>query len=188
MRLIGEGLHYLDGNDTYQLGLAESYTRSADGLTLTYKIRDTRWSDGSPLTAHDFVYSWRRLGDPALAAEYRWLLNTAAIENSQDVLSGQKPLDALGIKALDDRTLVITLSSPVAFTDGLFTFPPFFPLKQSFVEAQGAKFATSPDTLLAIGPFKAAIYEPNAEVVEVERNPNYHRAREVSLTASGIRL
>jgi oligopeptide transport system substrate-binding protein len=181
MRLIGEGLHYLAADDTYQLGLAESYTRSPDGLTLTYKIRNTRWSDGSPLTAHDFVYSWRRLADPALAADYRWLLNTAAIENSQDVLSGKKPLEALGVKALDDRTLVVTLSSPVAFTDGLFTFPPFFPLKQSFVEAQGAKFATSPDTLLAIGPFKAKTYEPNAEVVETVKNPNYHRAKDVKL-------
>jgi oligopeptide transport system substrate-binding protein len=186
MAFIGEGLHYLDGNDVLQFGLAESLTRSPDGLTLTYRIREARWSDGSPLSARDFVYAWRRLGDPALAAPYRWLLNTAAIENSQDVISGAKPLDALGVSAPDDRTLVVTLSSPVAFTDGLFAFPAFYPLKQSFVEAQGAKFATSPDTVLSIGAFKPKIYEPNAEVVEVERNPYYYRAGEIKL--DGIRL
>jgi oligopeptide transport system substrate-binding protein len=181
MRLIGEGLHYLAADDTYQLGLAESYTRSPDGLTLTYKIREVQWSDGSPLTAHDFVYSWRRLADPALAADYRWLLNTAAIENSQDVISGKKPLEALGVKALDDRTFVVTLTTPVAFTEGLFSFPSFYPLKQSFVEAQGAKFATSPDTLLSIGPFIAKTYEPNTEVVETVKNPYYYRAKDIKL-------
>jgi oligopeptide transport system substrate-binding protein len=186
MYTIGEGLHYLDGNEVFQLGLAESYTRSPDGLTLTYKIREARWSDGSPLTAHDFVYSWRRLGDPAVAADYRRLLNIVTIENAQDVISGKKPLEALGVKALDDRTLVITLTTPVAFTEGLFSFPAFFPLKQSLVEAKGAKFATSPDTILSIGAFKPKIYEPNTEVTEVERNPYYYRASEIKL--DGIRF
>jgi oligopeptide transport system substrate-binding protein len=186
MSLIGAGLHYLDGNDVIQLGLAESYTRSPDGLTLTYKIREAQWSDGSPLTAHDFVYAWRRLADPVTAAEYRWLVTTAAIENANEVLSGEKPLDALGVRAADDRTLIVSLSSPVAFVDGLFSFPAFYPLKQSFVEAQGAKFATSPETLLSIGAFKAVIYEPNAEVVEVAKNPLFYRAGEIKL--DGIRL
>jgi oligopeptide transport system substrate-binding protein len=185
MGLIGEGLHYLAADDTYQLGLAESYTRSADGLTLTYKIRDTKWSNGSPLTAHDFVYAWRRLGDPAIASPYKWLLNTAAIENSQEVIAGEKPLEALGVKALDDRTLQVTLSSPVAFIESLFTFSAFFPLKESFVKAQGAKFATSPETVLAIGPYKITRYEPNAEVVETVKNPLYYRAEAVKL--EGIR-
>jgi oligopeptide transport system substrate-binding protein len=186
MSLIGAGLHYLDGNDVIQLGLAESYTRSPDGQTLTYKIREAQWSDGSPLTAHDFVYSWRRLADPVTAAPYRWLVITAAIENANEVLSGEKPLDALGVRAQDDRTLIVNLSTPVAFADGLFSFPAFYPLKQSFVEAQGAKFATSPETLLSIGAFKAVTYEPNAEVVEVVKNPLFYRAADVKL--DGIRL
>jgi oligopeptide transport system substrate-binding protein len=185
MRLIGEGLHYLAADNTYQLGLAESYTRSPDGLTLTYKIRDAKWSDGSPLSAHDFVFAWRRLGDPATAAPYKWLLNTAAIENSQDVTAGKKPPETLGVKALDDRTLQVTLSSPVAFIEGLFNFPAFFPLKESFVKAQGAKFATSPETVLAIGPYKISRFEPNTEVVETVKNPFYYRAQAVNL--DGIR-
>ncbi|MDR1636800.1 MAG: peptide ABC transporter substrate-binding protein [Treponema sp.] len=185
MRLIGEGLYYLDGNDVFQLGLAESASKSPDGLTLTYKIRDAKWSDGSPLSAQDFVYAWRRLGNPATAAPYRWLLNTAAIENSQDVIAGKQPPEALGVRALDDKTLQVTLSSPVAFIEGLFNFPAFFPLKESFVKAQGSKFATSPETVLSIGPYKITRFEPNAEVVETVKNPFYYRARDVKL--DGIR-
>ncbi|MDR2079364.1 MAG: peptide ABC transporter substrate-binding protein [Treponema sp.] len=186
MGTIGVGLHYLDANDVLQLGLAESFTRSPDGLTLTYKLRDTRWSDGSPVTAHDFVYSWRRLGDPALAAEYRWLLYAAGIENSVDVINGDKALETLGVRAVDDKTLVVKLSTPVAFVDGLFAVPVFFPLKQSFVETHGAKFATSPETVLSCGPFKVKTYEPNADVVELERNPHFYRAQDVKL--DGIRF
>ncbi|MDR0400521.1 MAG: peptide ABC transporter substrate-binding protein [Treponema sp.] len=181
MGTIGTGLHYMDADDVVQLGLAESYTKSGDGLVLTYKLRDSLWSDGSPVTAHDFVYSWRRLGDPATAAEYRWLLQSAAIENAEDVLNGEKPLEALGVSALDDKTLRVALSSPVAFVESLFAFPVFFPLKQSFVEAQGSKFATSPGTLLSCGAFKVKTYEPNADVVELERNPLFYRAGEVRL-------
>jgi oligopeptide transport system substrate-binding protein len=179
MTFIGKGLYHLAADDTYQLALAESFTRSADGLTLTFKIRDTRWSDGSPLTAHDFVYAWRRLADPTRAAPYRWLLSTSAIVNAQDVLSGKKPLETLGVKALDDRTLVISLDVPVAYTDALFTFAAFYPLKQSFVEAQGNKFATSPATTLSIGAFVLKTFEPNAELVEYVKNPYFYRADEV---------
>jgi oligopeptide transport system substrate-binding protein len=186
MAAIGVGLHYLDGNDVLRLGLAESFTRSPDGLTLTYKLRDALWSDGSRVTAHDFVYSWRRLGDPALAAEYRWLLYAAGIENSVDVINGDKPLEALGVQARDDKTLVIKLSTPVAFVDGLFAIPVFFPLKQSFVETHGAKFATSPGTVLSCGPFKVKTYEPNADVVELERDPNFYLAGDVKL--AGLRF
>jgi oligopeptide transport system substrate-binding protein len=186
MGTIGVGLHYLDANDVLQLGLAESFTRSPDGLTLTYKLRDARWSDGSAVTAGDFVYSWRRLGDPALAAEYRGLLYAAGIENAAEVMNGEKPLDALGVRAQDDKTLVVKLSTPVAFVDGLFAIPIFFPLKQSFVEAQGAKFATSPATVLSCGPFKVKTYEPNADVVELERNPYFYRAADIKL--EGIRF
>jgi oligopeptide transport system substrate-binding protein len=181
MGTIGAGLHYLDAGDVVQLGLAESFTRSPDGLTLTYKLRDALWSDGSPITAQDFVYSWRRLGDPALAAEYRWLLQAAGIENAAEVLNGEKPLDALGVRALDTKTLTVALSSPVAFVDGLFAFPVFYPLKQSFVEAQGARFATSPGTILSCGAFTVKTYEPNADVVELERNPRFYRAADVKL-------
>jgi oligopeptide transport system substrate-binding protein len=186
MRTIGEGLYYLEADGSIRPGLVESVSQSADGLTQTFRLKDTLWADGSKVTAHDFVYSWQRLGNPATAADYRRLLITAGIANAEDVIDGKKPVSELGVKALDDRTLVVTQDVPVAFADSLFAFVPFYPLKQSFVEAQGAKFATSPNTVLSNGPFKLKTYEPNAELVEVERNPNYYRAEEVTL--NGIRF
>jgi oligopeptide transport system substrate-binding protein len=186
MRTLGEGLYYLEADGSIQPGLVESVTKSADGLTQTFRLKDTLWADGSRLTAHDFVYSWQRLGDPANAADYRRLLITAGIANAEEVIAGRKPVTELGVKALDDRTLVLTQTTPVAFADSLFAFVPFYPLKKSFVEAQGAKFATSPETVLANGPFKLKTYEPNTELVEVVKNPNYYRAGEVKL--DGVRF
>jgi oligopeptide transport system substrate-binding protein len=181
MRTLGDGLYYLEADGSIQLGLAESVTKSADGLTQTFRLKDTLWADGSRVSAHDFVYSWQRLGDPATAADYRRLLIAAGIANAEDVISGKKPVTELGVKALDDRTLVVTQTTPVAFADSLFALVPFYPLKRSFVEAQGAKYATSPETVLSNGPFKLKTYEPNPELVEVVRNPNYYRAGEVKL-------
>jgi oligopeptide transport system substrate-binding protein len=186
MRTSGEGLYYLEADGSIQPALAESLTKSPDGLTLTYKIKDALWSDGSKLTAHDFVYAWQRLGEPARTADYRGLLITAGIANAQDVITGKKPVTELGVKALDDKTLVVTQSSPVAFVDSLFSFVPFFPQKKSFVEAQGAKFATSGDTVLSNGPFMIKTYEPNGELVEVVKNPHYRLASKVKL--DGIRF
>jgi oligopeptide transport system substrate-binding protein len=186
MRTLGEGLYYLEADGSIQPGLVESVTKSADGLTQTFRLKDTLWADGSKLTAHDFVYSWQRLGNPATAADYQRLLITAGIANAEAVINGEKPVTDLGVKALDDRTLVVTQDVPVAFADSLFAFVPFYPLKRSFVEAQGAKFAASPDAVLSNGPFTLKTYEPNAEVVEVVKNPNYYRAGEVKL--EGIRF
>ncbi|MDR3139794.1 MAG: peptide ABC transporter substrate-binding protein, partial [Treponema sp.] len=186
MRTLGEGLYYLEADGSIQPGLVESAAKSADGLTLTFKLKDTLWADGSKVTAHDFVYSWQRLGDPAIAADYRRLLITAGIANAEAVIDGKKPVTELGVKALDDKTLVVTQDVPVAFADSLFAFVPFYPLKKSFVEALGAKFAASPEGVLSNGPFILKTYEPNAEVVEVVKNPNYYRAGEVKL--EGIRF
>lgn len=186
MRTLGEGLYYLEADGSIQPGLVESVTRSADGLTQTFRLKDTLWADGSKVTAHDFVYSWQCLGDPANTADYRRLLITAGIANAEEVIDGKKPVTELGVKALDDRTLVVTQTTPVAFADSLFAFVPFYPLKRSFVEPLGAKYASSPETVLSNGPFTLKTYEPNAEVVEVVKNPNYYRAGEVKL--DGIRF
>jgi oligopeptide transport system substrate-binding protein len=186
MRTSGEGLYYLEADGSIQPALAESVTKSPDGLTLTYKIKDALWSDGSKITSHDFVYGWQRLGDPARTADYRGLLITAGIANAEDVITGKKPVSELGVKALDDKTLVVTQIIPVAFVDSLFAFVPFYPQKKSFVEAQGVKFATSGSTVLSNGPFMIKTYEPNGELVEVVKNPNYRLVGQVKL--DGIRF
>ncbi|MCX7345271.1 MAG: ABC transporter substrate-binding protein, partial [Alphaproteobacteria bacterium] len=95
-------------------GAAESWSKSADGKTYTFKLRaDGKWSDGSPVTAHDFVFAWQRLVNPETAAEYAYML--APVVNAEDITAGKKKPEELGIKAIDDMTLEVQLSAPTPY-------------------------------------------------------------------------
>ena len=95
-------------------GAAESWTISDDGLTYTFKIRDHKWSDGTPVTADDFVYSWRRLLDPATAAEYASIMYP--MKNAEKINNGTiKDLTQLGVRAIDEKTLEVTLENPTGY-------------------------------------------------------------------------
>ena len=101
-------------------GAAESWTISDDGLTYTFKLRDHKWSDGTPVTAEDFVYSWRRLLDPATAAEYASIMYP--VKNAEKINSGEiKDLTQLGVRAIDDKTLEVTLENPTGYFLELLT-------------------------------------------------------------------
>ena len=111
LRDLFMGLMVQDAKAEVQPGAAESYTVSADGKTYTFKLRKgALWSDGSPVTADDFVFSWRRLVDPATAAEYAYML--APVVNAEDVTAGKKKPDELGVKAVDPETFEVTLHAP----------------------------------------------------------------------------
>jgi oligopeptide transport system substrate-binding protein len=182
MSAIGEGLYRMDAKGIPQLALAKEAIVSDGGLTITYTLKDTFWQDGiTPVTASDFVYSWRRLVDPAIASEFNFLEEVAAIKNSSEIIAGEKSLDALGVKAIDSKTLRVTLTSPVPYISTLFAIPAFFPLNEAFVKAQGDSYGTSPKTLLTNGPFIASSFEPNANSVELIKNPNYYDADAVKL-------
>lgn len=176
------GLFTKDEAGTPVYGVAESEEKSEDGLTLTFKIReDARWANGDPVTADDFVYAWRRVADPATASDYQFFITTACIANAEDVTSGAKPAEELGVEAADEKTLVVTLSSPCAIFDYLMTSTCFLPLNQKFVESCGGDFATSPETLLANGPFKVSSYEPSAMEVDLVKNDQFFGADSVKL-------
>ena len=115
--------------------MADSEEKSEDGLTLTFKIRDdAKWSNGDPVTANDFVYAWRRVADPATASDYQFFITTACIANAEEVTTGEKPVEELGVEAADDKTLVVTLSSPCAIFDYLMASGAcFLPLNRKFV-------------------------------------------------------
>ena len=114
------GLMTKDESGAPVYGVAESEEKSEDGLTLTFKIRDdAKWSNGDPVTANDFVYAWRRVADPATASDYQFFITTACIANAEEVTTGEKPVEELGVEAADDKTLVVTLSSPCAIFDYL---------------------------------------------------------------------
>lgn len=183
------GLHTKDESGTPVYGVAESETKSEDGLTITFKIRDDAfWANGDPVTAHDFVYAWRRVADPATASSYQFFIQTACIVNADDVVAGNLPVEELGVKAEDDKTLVVSLSSPCPIFDFLMTSTCFLPLSESFVESCGAEFATSPETINCNGPFKVSSYEPSTMEVDLVKNDKFFGADEVKLDGVQFRI
>lgn len=183
------GLNTKDESGAPVFGLAESETKSEDGLTITFKIRDDAyWANGDPVTANDFVYAWRRVADPATASNYQFFIQTACIVNADDVVSGKLPLEELGVVAEDDKTLVVNLSAPCPIFDFLMTSTCFLPLSQSFVESCGAEFATSPETINCNGPFKVTAYEPSTMAVDLVKNDKFYDADKVKLDGVQFRI
>ena len=168
------GMMALDENGVPVVDLAESYEVSEDGLVYTFKIRDNaNWSNGDPVTAHDFVYAWKRLIDPDTASDYNWILEVANVEGASEY----DPEKLTGVKALDDKTLEVTLVAPSGFFLGLLAFPSFFPVNQAFVESKGDQFALSVDNLVFCGPYKMTSWDPGY-AFEFELNEGYWGAEE----------
>lgn len=178
---ITEGLYSVDADGNPILAIAESAEKSEDGLTYKFKLKDAKWSNGTAVTANDFVFAWRRLADPKTASEYAFMVSIAGLKNADAVLAGEKGVEELGVKAEDDKTLVVELSHPVTFFESLMTFPSFFPVNEEFFKQAGDNFGTSPDTILANGPFKVASYEPAATTIELVKNDQYWDAASVKL-------
>lgn len=176
-----EPLYILDAAGTPTLAAAESVVKSDDGLTYTFTLRDTKWSNGTPVTAYDFQFAWRHLVDPVNASEYNYIMGIAGVKNATKVMNGELPLEDLGVKAIDDKTLEVTLDIPVPYFESLMAFPSFFPINEAFFTEQGANYGTSPDTILSNGPFKITSYEPAALTIELAKNPDYWNAASVSL-------
>ena len=141
-----EGLYTSDADGNAIPAIAKSYDVSEDGLVYTFHLReDAKWSNGDPVTANDFVYAWRRLVDPNTASEYAFIMDVAGVKNAASVNAGEASLEELGVKAVDDSTLEVTLALPVPYFLQLMTFPSFFPMNEAFVTEKGADYAQSPD-------------------------------------------
>ena len=181
---VTEGLYSLSDDGSAVEAIADKVEKSEDGLTYTVTLKDTKWSNGTPVTAKDFVFAWRRLVDPATASEYSFIAGIAGIKNADAIVNGEITPDQLGITAKDDNTLVIELDTPVPFFESLMAFPSFFPVNEKFYNKCGDKFATTVDTILCNGAFKVASYEPAATTINLEKNTNYWDADKVQL--SGI--
>lgn len=178
---VTEGVYSIDEGGSPILAAAESADKTEDGLTYTFKIRDNKWSNGTKVTANDFVFAWRRLADPKTASEYAFMISIAGIKNADDVLAGTKGVEELGVTAKDDETLVVELSHPVTFFESLLSFPSFYPVNEEFYTQAGDTFATSPDTILSNGPYKVSSYEPAATTIELVKNDDYWDADSVKL-------
>lgn len=178
---ITEGLYALDAAGSPVLAMAESVEKSDDGLSYTFHLRDAVWSNGTPVTANDFVFAWKRAVDPAVASEYAFIVGIAGVKNADAIASGEMSLDELGVTAVDDKTLQVELDVPVPFFESLMAFPTFFPVNEEFFTACGDTFATTTDTILSNGAFRMVSYEPAATTIVLEKNPDYYDADKVSL-------
>ena len=169
------GLMSLTANGQPTEELAESVDVSDDGLVYTFHIApDAKWSNGTDVTANDFVYGWQRLADPDLASEYAFILETIHVVNSSEVVAGEKPVEELGVKAVDDKTFEVTLSLPCDFLLGLMAFPSFFPLNKEFFESQGDQFALGVDNMIYCGPYNMTDWK-QGESYTFTKNPDYFK-------------
>jgi oligopeptide transport system substrate-binding protein len=159
-------------------GAAESWTISDDGLTYTFKLRDHKWSDGTPVTAEDFVYSWRRLLDPATAAEYASIMYP--VKNAEKINSGEiKDLTQLGVRAIDDKTLEVTLENPTGYFLELLTHYTSFPVPKHVIDKVGSDWV-KPGNIVSNGAFRIIEWTPNSRVV-AEKNPEFYDAANVKI-------
>lgn len=176
-----EGLYSVDAEGSPIQALAEKVDKSADGLTYTFTLRDAQWSNGTPVTANDFVFAWRRLVDPVVASEYSFIAAIANIKNAAAITAGEVAVDQLGVTAKDDKTLVVNLDVPVPFFESLLAFPSFLPVNEAFFTEKGESFGTSPDTVLSNGPFSLTAYEPAATSISLAKSATYWDAANVKL-------
>ncbi len=175
-----EGLVTYNSNSELVAGLAESWDISSDGKVYTFHLRpDLKWSDGSALTAHDFVYSIQRVLKPETAAQYLTMV-TDYILNAQEVYDGTKAPEELGVKAIDDDTLEITLIDPAPFFIDILSMYVFSPVQQATIEANGDKWTLSPESYVVNGPFKITQMNMGESVV-LEKNEHYYNADAVTL-------
>jgi oligopeptide transport system substrate-binding protein len=165
-----EGLTIYDAAGKIVPGAAESWTLSDDGTVYTFKIRaDAKWSDGSPVTAEDFVFSFKRVEDPKTAAKYANILYP--IKNAEKLNKGEGKLDDLGIKAVDEKTLEITLERPTPFFLELLAHQTALPVSKASVEKNGADFV-KPGVMVSNGAYTLQSHVPNDSLIVV-KNPNH---------------
>lgn len=173
-----ECLLTMDQDGQLAPGQAETWETSEDGLTWTFHLRDgLKWSDGSDLTANDFVYSWQRVCDPMVAAPYAETV-LGMVEGYDEAIAGN--LEALAVEAPDDSTLVVTLSNPCPYFGSLAAFATLSPVQQATIDANGDAWAVSADTYICNGPFYISEWVPGSYIL-CAKNPNYWNADAIKL-------
>ena len=178
LRDLFEGLVMQDAKAELIPGVAESWTVSDDGKTYTFKLRENAaWSDGSPVTAEDFVYSFRRLEDPATGAEYASMLYPIA--NAEEVNSGKAKPEELGVKAVDARTLEVTLKAPTPYFLEMLTHQAAYPVNKAAIDSMGADWI-KPGKLVSNGAYTLAEWVPN-DHIKMVKNPKFHDAANVKI-------
>ncbi|WP_294405938.1 peptide ABC transporter substrate-binding protein [uncultured Clostridium sp.] len=180
-----EGLYKLDENQKAVPGIAESCDVSEDGTVYTFHLRsDAKWTNGNPVTAGDFEYAWKRVMNPDTAAEYAYQMEY--IKGAKEYTSGTGSVDEVGVKAVDDQTLEVTLNAPCAYFLELTAFPCYFPVEKKTVESN-EQWANTADTYVSNGPFKLTDYKIKDQVV-LEKNDTYYGKDSVKLDKINVKF
>lgn len=156
-------------------GQAESYdkTTNDDGtVTYTFHLRDgIKWSDGKDVTAGDFEYSWKRLVSPDTAADYNYMLD--CVVNANEIMAGEKDPSELAVKAVDDKTFEVTLTTDLPYFEELCAFPAMMPVREDMIEKAGDQWTFDTSTYISNGAYKLKEWTHNSQIV-VEKNENYY--------------
>lgn len=175
-----EGLVTYDENGEVVPGNAESWDINDDLTVFTFHLREgLKWSDGSPLTANDYVYAALRVLTPATGAQYVNMISDYVV-NGQEYYEGTASAEDVGIKAVDDNTLEFTLKAPCPYFIDLVSMWVYFPVQEATVEANGDKWTTTAESYIGNGPFKVTQITPGESYV-LEKNENYWDAANVQL-------
>lgn len=183
---VFENLTEMDANNEIGPGVAESWEISEDGLVYTFKLReDATWSNGDPVTAHDFEYSWKRMLNPESLASRANLYYV--IQGAEAYNLGDGDVDSVGIKALDDYTFEVTLHSPVAYFLELINHYAFAPVNQNVVEADESWALEAGENYVTNGPFVLSEWNHNSDYV-LNKNENYWDNENVNLDQVNVQI
>ncbi|MGI2750186.1 peptide ABC transporter substrate-binding protein [Bacillus cytotoxicus] len=179
MQNIFEGLYVLDRDDKPIPGVAESFEKSGDGKKYTFHLRkNAKWSNGESVTAHDFIFSWKRTLASDTASPYAYMLFD--MKNAKEINKGELHVDQLGAKALDDYTLEVQLNRPVPYFLQLLTLPIYLPQHEPFVKEQGERYGLEPNHLIYNGAFVLKKWKHEQEF-QLKRNDTYWDKEKVKL-------
>ena len=172
-----------DGKDSIELAGAKKMDVSADGLTYTFTLRDdAKWSDGQPVKAQDYEFNWKRLIDPKNAFDYENFLSM--VKNVPEYQDGKASINDVGIKAVDDKTFQVTLSTPTPYFEKMLAFKCLVPARKDICDKLGKNYGSDYKNMVYNGPFVVSEYQKGSKIVYT-KNPNYYDAAKVKLqTAS----
>lgn len=179
MQNIFEGLYALDDQDQPIPAVAKSFKRSEDGKKYTFDLRkDAKWSNGDNVTAHDFMFAWKRAIIPETASQYASML--FYVKNAKEINKGTMPLDALGVKVINDYKLEVELEQPIPYFLQLLALPIYLPQHESFLKEQGKNYALEPSNLIYNGPFVLEKWKHEQEF-QLKKNATYWNQKKVKL-------
>ena len=172
VRDLFEGLYNQDAEGNLEPGVALSHSVNETRDVYTFTLRpDAKWSNGEPIVASDFVYAWRRAVDPELASPYAWFMELMSIENAAAIIAGEKPIEELGVTAIDDTTLEVKLAASLPYFPQMVTHSTTFPVHPATVEAHGSDW-TKPENIVSNGAYVLTEHVPQERSVR-EKNPMY---------------